>query len=89
MKRLNFSLIATVNEIAEFNTSISTASSQQSQTANAVDADVDDLLDMAQNTNQTIVSIQDEMELVKLRMTELVQEVSAFKLNKTNPNKSA
>jgi len=74
-------LIGTVNDIAEFNTSIATASEQQSQTTNTVDADVDNLLEMAQSTNQTIVNIHTEMDIVQQRMAELVHEVTAFKLD--------
>lgn len=80
-KTLMEALIGTVNDIAEFNTSIATASEQQSQTTNTVDADVDNLLEMAQSTNQTIVSIHAEMEVVQQRMAELVHEVTAFKLD--------
>jgi methyl-accepting chemotaxis protein len=80
-KTLMEALIGTVNDIAEFNTSIATASEQQSQTTNTVDADVDNLLEMAQSTNQTIVSIHAEMGVVQQRMAELVQEVTAFKLD--------
>ncbi|EAS45460.1 chemotaxis protein [Photobacterium profundum] len=80
-KTLMEALIGTVNDIAEFNTSIATASEQQSQTTNTVDSDVDNLLEMAQSTNQTIVSIHAEMDIVQQRMAELVHEVTAFKLD--------
>ncbi|MGR5145105.1 methyl-accepting chemotaxis protein [Photobacterium alginatilyticum] len=80
-KSLVENLIVTVNEIAEFNASIATASNEQSQTAKSVDTDVDELLEMADNTKKTIVDIQQEMELVKLRMTELVDEVNKFTID--------
>ena len=72
-------LIGNVNEIAEFNLGIATAASQQSQTAQSVDADVDGLLDLAGNTMQAIADIHDEMNLIKQRMTELSSEVDKFK----------
>ena len=71
-------LIRNVNEIAEFNLGIATAASQQSQTAQSVDADVDGLLDLAGNTMQAIADIHDEMNLIKQRMTELSSEVDKF-----------
>ncbi|MGF1716045.1 methyl-accepting chemotaxis protein [Photobacterium chitinilyticum] len=80
-KSLVENLIVTVNEIAEFNASIATASNEQSQTAKSVDTDVDELLEMASNTKKTIFDIQNEMELVKLRMTELVDEVNKFTIS--------
>lgn len=80
-KSLVENLILTVNEIAEFNASIATASNEQSQTAKSVDTDVDELLEMADNTKKTIFDIQNEMELVKLRMTELVDEVNKFTIS--------
>ena len=80
-KALVENLIVTVNEIAEFNASIATASNEQSQTAKSVDTDVDELLEMASNTKKTIFDIQNEMELVKLRMTELVDEVNKFTIS--------
>ncbi len=80
-KALVENLIVTVNEIAEFNASIATASNEQSQTAKSVDTDVDELLEMASNTKKTIFDIQNEMELVKRRMTELVDEVNKFTIS--------
>ncbi|WP_299022489.1 methyl-accepting chemotaxis protein [uncultured Photobacterium sp.] len=80
-KSLVENLIVTVNEIAQFNASIATASNEQSQTAKSVDTDVDELLEMASNTKQTIFDIQNEVEQVKLRMTELVDEVNTFTIN--------
>lgn len=82
-KTLVENLIVTVNEIAEFNISIATATNQQSQTAKSVDTDIDELLEMANNTKHTIVDIQNEMEQVKLRMTELVYEVNTFTISET------
>ncbi|WP_198160177.1 methyl-accepting chemotaxis protein [Photobacterium sp. J15] len=80
-------LIMTVNEIAQFNASIATASNEQSQTAKSVDTDVDELLEMANNTKQTIFDIQNEVEQVKLRMTELVDEVNTFTINDSSAGK--
>jgi len=82
-KSLVENLIVTVNEIAEFNLSIATATNQQSQTAKSVDTDIDELLEMANNTKHTIVDIHNEMEQVKLRMTELVDEVNTFTISGT------
>lgn len=73
-------LIVNVNEIAEFNIGIATATSQQSQTAHSVDVDVDGLLELAGNTMQAIADIHDEMNLIKQRMTELSQEVDKFQI---------
>ncbi|PMH46076.1 chemotaxis protein [Vibrio sp. 10N.286.49.B3] len=80
-KTLMETLIGTVNDIAEFNTSIATAAEQQSQTTNEVDSDIDNLLTMAQGTNQTITNLHSEMGRVQQRMTDLMGEVSAFELD--------
>ncbi|UXI03412.1 methyl-accepting chemotaxis protein [Photobacterium sp. TY1-4] len=77
-KSLVEKLILAVNEIAQFNVSIATASTQQSQTAKSVDTDVDELLDLADHTKKTIADIHQEMELVQGRMAELMEEVSHF-----------
>ncbi|PSU33674.1 methyl-accepting chemotaxis protein [Photobacterium lutimaris] len=78
-------LIGNVNEIAEFNISIATAASQQSQTAKSVDADVDGLLELTGNTMAAITDIHDEMNTIKLRMMELSSEVDTFHIR--TPNK--
>ncbi|MEJ2763508.1 methyl-accepting chemotaxis protein [Photobacterium sp. MCCC 1A19761] len=77
-KSLVEKLILAVNEIAQFNVSIATASTQQSQTAKSVDTDVDELLELADHTKKTIADIHQEMELVQGRMAELMEEVSHF-----------
>ncbi|MGF1727907.1 methyl-accepting chemotaxis protein [Photobacterium nomapromontoriensis] len=79
-KSLVESLIGNVGEIADYNTSIATASEQQSQTAHSVDGDVDDLLALAGNTMQAINDIHSEMVLIKQQMSELATEVSQFKI---------
>ncbi|MCJ2376915.1 methyl-accepting chemotaxis protein [Vibrio sp. ZSDZ34] len=79
-KSLIESLIVIVTEITDFNASIAAASEEQSQTTNTVETDVDDLLGVAQSTNQSIVSIQQEMDVIKSRMSELVEEVTVFRL---------
>ncbi len=76
------SLIVIVTEITDFNASIAAASEEQSQTTNSVETDVDDLLDSAQSTNQSIESIEQEMDVIKSRMSELVEEVTVFRLAK-------
>ncbi|AJR06618.1 chemotaxis protein [Photobacterium gaetbulicola] len=82
-KSLVEGLIGSVNEIAEFNTGIATAASQQSQTAQSVDADVDGLLELAGNTMQAIADIHDEMDLIRQRMGELSSEVDKFHIRTT------
>ncbi|MGR5063314.1 methyl-accepting chemotaxis protein [Photobacterium sp. DNB22_13_2] len=77
-------LIGNVNEIAEFNIGIATAATQQSQTAQSVDADVDGLLELAGNTMKAIVDIHEEMHLIKQRMMELMSEVDKFHIRTTN-----
>ncbi|MGF1748712.1 methyl-accepting chemotaxis protein [Vibrio cionasavignyae] len=74
-------LTVTVKEITDFNTSIATASEEQSQTTLSVDSDIDNLLSLVESTNQTVTNLHNEMSTVKSRMSELVNEVSAFKLS--------
>ncbi|MFA0085998.1 methyl-accepting chemotaxis protein [Vibrio sp. 10N.261.51.F12] len=74
-------LIVTVKEITDFNTSIATASEEQSQTTLSVESDIDNLLTLVETTNHTVANLHNEMNTVKQRMSELVQEVSDFKLN--------
>ncbi|UTV29388.1 methyl-accepting chemotaxis protein [Photobacterium atrarenae] len=80
-KSLVEKLILAVNEIAQFNVSIATASTEQSQTAKSVDTDLDELLELADNTKKSIADIHQEMALVQGRMAELMEEVSHFKID--------
>ncbi|SEF64783.1 methyl-accepting chemotaxis protein [Vibrio hangzhouensis] len=73
-------LIATTKQITDYNTSIATATEEQSQTTQSVESDIDTLLSMVETTDKNIQQMNSEMHRVKQRMEELVADVSLFKL---------
>jgi methyl-accepting chemotaxis protein len=74
------SLNSAVNEISQFNTSIAAATFEQSETANSVNSDLENLTVQMNDTNQLITSMNDEIALVQRRMVELNQQISQFTL---------
>ncbi|MBL4831516.1 MAG: nitrate- and nitrite sensing domain-containing protein [Aliivibrio sp.] len=69
-----------VDEISQFNTSIAAATFEQSETANSVNSDLENLTLQMNDTNQLITSMNDEIALVQRRMVELNQQISQFTL---------
>lgn len=74
------SLHSSVSEIDNFNTSISAATLEQSETANAVNADIDDLASLANGTNELIHHLETEMQHIEQTMAELTSQINTIKV---------
>ncbi|MGF1901877.1 methyl-accepting chemotaxis protein [Aliivibrio sifiae] len=74
------SLHSAVTEIDSFNTSISAATLEQSETANSVNADIDDLASLANGTNELIHHLENEMMNIEQTMSELTIQINTIKV---------
>jgi len=74
------SLHSSVTEIDSFNTSISAATLEQSETANSVNADIDDLASLANGTNDLILHLEKEMRNIEHTMSELTLQINTIKV---------
>ena len=74
------SLHSAVTEIDNLNTSISAATLEQSETANSVNADIDDLASLANGTNDLIHHLENEMMNIEQTMSELTIQINTIKV---------
>jgi methyl-accepting chemotaxis protein len=74
------SLHSAVTEIDSFNTSISAATLEQSETANSVNSDIDDLASLANGTNELIHHLENEMMNIEQTMSELTIQINTIKV---------
>jgi methyl-accepting chemotaxis protein len=72
------SLSHSVSEIDNFNTSISAATLEQSETANAVNTDIDELASLANSTNELIHHLEHEMKQLETKMSELTTQINTI-----------
>ena len=74
------SLHSAVSEIDSFNTSISAATLEQSEMANAVNTDINDLVSLANGTNELIHHFENEMMNIEQTMSELTIQINTIKV---------
>ena len=74
------SLHSAVSEIDNFNTSISAATLEQSETANAVNTDINDLVSLANGTNELIHHFETEVQHIVQTMAELTSQINTIKV---------
>ena len=74
------SLHSAVTDIDNFNTSISAATLEQSETANSVNADIEDLASLANGTNDLIHHLENEMMNIEQTMSELTIQINTIKV---------
>ncbi|OEF09971.1 methyl-accepting chemotaxis protein [Aliivibrio logei] len=72
------SLSHSVSEIDNFNTSISAATLEQSETANAVNSDIDELASLASSTNELVHHLEHEMKQLETKMSELTTQINTI-----------
>ncbi|WP_261858653.1 methyl-accepting chemotaxis protein [Photobacterium sanguinicancri] len=73
-------LHALVDEISHHNANIAQATEQQSDTAKTVDADIDELLELANASGALVGEINKEMRDVESQMAELLAKTQMFKM---------
>ncbi|KXI21322.1 methyl-accepting chemotaxis protein [Photobacterium sanguinicancri] len=73
-------LHALVDEISHHNANIAQATEQQSDTAKTVDADIDELLELANASGALVGEINKEMRDVESQMAELLAKTQIFKM---------
>lgn len=74
------SLSGAVQEISHFNINIAAAANQQSETANIVNADLDELTELVSSTGTMIGAVDEEIKVLESRMLELTEQINSFKL---------
>ncbi|MEZ8093766.1 methyl-accepting chemotaxis protein [Photobacterium swingsii] len=73
-------LHALVDDISHHNANIAQATEQQSDTAKTVDADIDELLELANASGALVGEINNEMREVESQMAELLAKTQMFKM---------
>lgn len=75
------SLSGAVQEISHFNINIAAAANQQSETANIVNADLDELTGLVSSTGTMIDAVDEEIRVLETRMHELTEQINSFTLS--------
>ena len=75
------SLSGAVQEISHFNINIAAAANQQSETANIVNADLDELTGLVSSTGTMISAVDEEIKVLEARMHELTEQINSFTLS--------